>query len=245
MANVFMLERLYKYWRAFMKDKEKPIVTRSNKTFIVAIILIIAFVCIFSYGYFKTKSSMEDVGEEIPSTQDIAADEGTIFSKEDKTLDEVDLSKAEGVYLAGYNDFEIMKDGNYVKLNFLDNEYLKDDNVKKVVDKLALSAIKLDNETAGMYYNIQPAITDLYGGSLDVELKDIKDFFYCSQAEILASEIVMDKSVISIKDGLVNIEKELLPENCQLELKGDGRLVLIIPQYEERITFYKTNVSID
>ena len=228
-----------------MEIKNSKKLAKSDLTFMFLFLIAIILFAIFVFAYFKSVA-VRTASENETLEMNVAADEGTIISLEKSTnINDVDLSTIEGIYIAGYNDFEILNAGVYYKLNLIDSSFIIDEQCQRVVNSLALAAIKLDNDYKGYYYNIQPAITDLYGGSTEVELKEITDLYNYSFGEILASEVVIDKTQLSVTDQKVYTENELLPEGCKLELKADGVLVLTIPQYQERITFHKVNINID
>lgn len=228
-----------------MEIKNSKKLAKSDLTFMLLFLIAIVLFAIFVFAYFKSLA-VRTASENETLDINVAADEGTIVSLENSTnINDVDLSSIEGIYIAGYNDFEILNAGVYSKLNLIDSSFIIDEECQRVVNSLALAAIKLDNDYKGYYYNIQPAITDLYGGSTEVELKEITDLYNYSFGEILASEVVIDKTQLSVTDQKVYTENELLPEGCKLEQKTDGVLVLTIPQYQERITFHKVNINID
>lgn len=228
-----------------MEIRDSKPISKSNKNFMLLLIAAVVLFATFATAYFKT-TCVGISEEETESKIQVAADEGTIYSPDNETsIDALDLDSIDGIYIAGYNDFEILTNSGYTKLNLIDESFIVDAECERIVNLLALAAIKLDKNQEGYYYNIQPAITDLYGGSKEVELKEITEFYNFSPSEILASEVIIDKTNLSVSDALVQTSNDLLPDGCRLEQKAGGVLVLTIPQYQERITFRKVNIKID
>lgn len=229
-----------------MESKKTKGVRCSNQYFVCSLCIIALFVGIFFLAFCNLSSDSEtSIVSETTSNKDIT-EAGSLCSVEEQVAaDEFNLDSVSGVYVAGYNDFEVLSNGIYTKLNLIDEGYITDEEMARVINLLALMAIKLDNETSGSYYNIQPAITDLYGGSKEVNLKPITEFYNYSEPEIINSEIIIDKTTITINDNVITAQSDLLPAGSKLEIAGDGKIILTIPQYQEKITLHKANIKIE
>jgi hypothetical protein len=225
-----------------MRELELGQIRKSNRNFIGAIALITVFMAFFTLFYVKvSKKDYDGVAAKETNIDSgvVAADEVTLFN------DELEKKELGGTYIAGYYDYETLNNGIYEKINLIDDSFIVDDEARRIVNLLGVAAIRLDNNNNGIYYNIQPAIVDLYGGSKDIDLKSISQLYDFSEEELLKNEVVIDKTIFTIKDGNILVDNDLLPDGCKINAKEDGIIELIIPLYNQKITFKKKDFSIN
>ena len=76
-------------------------------------------------------------------------------------------------------------------------------------------------------------------------MKSISQLYDFSEEELIKNEVVIDKTIFTIKDGNINVDNDLLPDGCKINAKEDGIIELIIPLYNQKITFKKKDFSIN